>query len=106
VAEDFDKSYFSDEQAAVEAAKPRTNQLAVGIKCLNDEELTLIAELGGVIQNHGLVKIEFSIVDDDTGVKTIIEPGRTPIEEEMYQLILRTYKPLIQAARAKGRNTK
>lgn len=103
MADEFDENYFKTEAQEVETSSSKPPCLSVGVRPLNNEEFELIGEMVEAIARARLDKVSFEVEDDETGKRTVVEPGLTEIEGQKLDLIFETYRPLIAAARAKGR---
>ncbi len=100
----FDESYFSTESQEVEREAKTVMRAAVGAPCINNEEFELVDEMTEAVKRLGLDKVGFESTDEDTGETIVLAPSRSAADEEMLRLIHETYGPLIQAARAKGKD--
>ena len=99
----WDDTYFKTENQQATAEAVAVNQMSVGPKFLNHLEAETYADMIAAIRKAGLDRVGFSIIDEDTGAETILVPMLDEFEQQLLNFMHDEFKPLIAAARAKGK---
>ena len=102
----WDQNYFSTEAQEVEREIKTTMRAALGTPYLNHEEAEVHAEMIEAIAKLKLDRVGFEITDEETGEIVVLTPSLTADEHQLLRVIHETYRPLLTAARAKGKDNR